>query len=394
MITIIDYWARKSIVNVSFVSEFTHRRVGGKKGRNCECLLPSSTFERVSARLVKKMSGVVRSCLVIALIGLLTMPVESLHVKGTWRTTQFFHFLAKFGFQKTNLKNRVDTQGYIYGNVTSRGNVTHLVTFAVLDRGFFLEYYGNSTLANRTAACTAMFRKVSTVAYDSQCFDNGQQDFLRKVPCPAGQLCPDEDKPTNVVKNYQFTYAIQDLSQPRFWYASFVACYLDTDCHWKPTMDDVSLDYDIWLVNGNPYVKNQNPLEYQFSSDKQDTVEIFLVLLACYVFLTPLQIYAVMRQKHQVPKLFTAGLVLALLAALFNITHCLKFAFDGEGVSGAAVTGGILDILSQTLLMLLLLLLAKGWAITRKELTWKPMLFSIWALYGIVHVLLYFWDLV
>jgi Rhodopsin-like GPCR transmembrane domain len=44
--------------------------------------------------------------------------------------------------------------------------------------------------------------------------------------------------------------------------------------------------------------------------------------------------------------------------------------------------------------MLLLLLLAKGWAITRMELTWKPLVFGIWMLYGIVHILLYVWNLV
>lgn len=48
----------------------------------------------------------------------------------------------------------------------------------------------------------------------------------------------------------------------------------------------------------------------------------------------------------------------------------------------------------QTIFMLLLLLLAKGWAITRMELTWKPLVFGIWMLYGIVHILLYVWNLV
>lgn len=44
--------------------------------------------------------------------------------------------------------------------------------------------------------------------------------------------------------------------------------------------------------------------------------------------------------------------------------------------------------------MLLLLLLAKGWAITRLELTHKPLVFCIWFIYGVVHVLLYVWNMV
>lgn len=197
------------------------------------------------------------------------------------------------------------TQGYIYGNITTQLDTTSYVTLAVLDRGYFLEYYGNSTVLQRAAACTAMFKKIDSVAYDSQCNDGGSQDLLRKIPCPNGKLCPDEDNPRNVVENFQFSFHVEDLSQPRFWYLSFVACYRDSNCSWKPLEEEFSLDYDIWLVNGNPYSKNQNPLEYQFSFDNQDTVEIYLVFLACYMFLTPLQVYAVMRQKHPVTKLFT-----------------------------------------------------------------------------------------
>lgn len=106
-------------------------------------------------------------------------------------------------------------------------------------------------------------------------------------------------------------------------------------------------------MNGNPSDKNQNPLEYQFSFDVQDTVEIYLVFLACYLFLTPLQICAVTRQKHPVPKLFTAGLVFALLSVLLNVFHSLTFAFDGRGVGGAAIAGGVFDICSQTLVLYL-----------------------------------------
>lgn len=43
--------------------------------------------------------------------------------------------------------------------------------------------------------------------------------------------------------------------------------------------------------------------------------------------------------------------------------------------------------------MLLLLLLAKGWAITRTELTWKPVLFCIWLVYSCIQILLYVWNM-
>ncbi len=53
------------------------------------------------------------------------------------------------------------------------------VTLAVVDRGYFLEYYGNRTLFDKHRACKKMFSKISTIAYDSACYEDGVQDFVR-----------------------------------------------------------------------------------------------------------------------------------------------------------------------------------------------------------------------
>jgi len=89
------------------------------------------------------------------------------------------------------------------------------VTLAVLDRGYFLEFYGNRSVFDKGKACEKMFNKISTVAYDSKCLNGGEEDFLRSVPCKKGELCPDEDNQYNVVPKSQLTYRIQDLVQSR-----------------------------------------------------------------------------------------------------------------------------------------------------------------------------------
>lgn len=71
----------------------------------------------------------------VVFVVVLNNPGGCLHVVGTWRTGTFFHFISKFGFQKTNLKDLSQTQGYIYGNITAEQNLTHHVSLAVLDRG-------------------------------------------------------------------------------------------------------------------------------------------------------------------------------------------------------------------------------------------------------------------
>ena len=90
------------------------------------------------------------------------------------------------------------------------------MTLAVLDRGYFLEFYGNRSVFDKGKACEKMFNKISTVAYDSKCFSGGEQDFLRSVPCQQMKLCPDEDNQYNVVSKSQLTYRIQDLVQSRY----------------------------------------------------------------------------------------------------------------------------------------------------------------------------------
>lgn len=135
------------------------------------------------------------------------------HLQGTFRTNDFFKFLIKFGFQKTDRHHKEETHGYIFGNITSKRTLPHPVIFSVLPKPYFLEYYQNRLTYDKSAACKYMFDKLSTKAFDAKCNPDGK-DYLRRIPCKEGELCVDEDTPWNVVKNNQFTYVIQDLQQP------------------------------------------------------------------------------------------------------------------------------------------------------------------------------------
>lgn len=264
--------------------------------------------------------------------------VKSTHISGTFNTKEFFRFLIKFGFQKTDRHRQKDSYGYIFGNITSKSDFTIPITLAVLDRGHFLEYYGNRTLKDKNTACTLMFNTLNQSSYDVHCNEEGQ-DFLRRVPCPRNKLCPDEDSIWNIVKGYQFTYVIQDFWQPRFWYMSLVACYRNTStCQWEYYDKHDELEYDIWLVNGNPNTSGLNSLTYQFSYDRQNTIELYLLFFMCYIILVPLQLYAVRLQKHPVTRLFTASLLLEFVAVCLILIHVLKFALDGVGYEQLEVT--------------------------------------------------------
>lgn len=137
------------------------------------------------------------------------------HISGTYRTSEFFKFLVKFGFQKTEIHSQRDSFGYIYGNITSKESFPVPVTFAVLDKFNFLPYYGNRTVHNLDVACQRMFSTADHFAYDAHCGKRNLDDFLRRVPCPRGQHCPDEDTAANIVPGHQFTYVINNLIEPK-----------------------------------------------------------------------------------------------------------------------------------------------------------------------------------
>jgi len=249
---------------------------------------------------------------------------------------------------------------------------------------------------NRQLACKRMFMRLNYTAYDAKCNPNGKGDYLRRVPC-LGSLCVDEDAPSNVVSNNQFTYTISNLNQPRFWYLSLVACFQNkTSCEWE-YYDGLQhkLDYHIELVNGNPSKEPYSPFIYHFSYDQQNILEQCLIFFAIYLFLVPIQIYGSKKQSHPVTKLFTMSIILEFISICFILIHLIKFAANGQGNQELKVAGEVFDILSRSSFMLILLLLAKGWAVTRLEispLSWLALII-IWIFYLSLNVVLYVWNM-
>lgn len=136
-------------------------------------------------------------------------------ITGTYKTDEFFRFLNKFGFQKTDKHSQKDSYGYIFGNITSNDDLqNHYATLVVLDKNNFKEFYENRTFKDRDVACQAMFKNVERLEHDPICNEPAIGNFLRKVPCKSGDLCAEEDL-QNVVPGSQFTYRISDLIQPR-----------------------------------------------------------------------------------------------------------------------------------------------------------------------------------
>lgn len=185
----------------------------------------------------------------------------------------------------------------------------------------------------------------------------------------------------------------------RFWYLSLVSCYRDSTserkCEWQSSKDSgIVLQYDIWLVNGNPSVKGLNPFEHQFSFELHDVFEIHLIAFTFCVIIFLLWLYAFNSQRHIVTKLFTACICGELLSISMNLIHVSVFAYNGVGAEWLGKIGTLVDLATQCLVMLLLILLAKGLGITTDQFKWRSVIFTLWAAYTLLNVFLYIWNLV
>lgn len=146
------------------------------------------------------------------------LTVRSTRVKGTWNTADdFFFFLLKFGFQKTDLHNP-DSSGFVYGNITTDNQkFVKSATFIIVDYDNFFEYYKsykyNKLSKNKEKLCSQMFSKFSI----GKCDDNYLKNinYISEIPCPKERLCENSGDVSNLVRGSQFSYQIKDYQYPR-----------------------------------------------------------------------------------------------------------------------------------------------------------------------------------
>ncbi|KAF8561274.1 hypothetical protein P879_10421, partial [Paragonimus westermani] len=321
---------------------------------------------------------------------LCSIQIDALHLEGYWKPHQQYLFLAKFGFQRTRVDELVASRGYIYGNVKLLGddqiglNGTTLATLVLVDSEFIIGLYGNATepvgpqnisglsLAEsawlvETERCRRMFAMIDAIAWHRTCAPNGQMDLLRAVPCPSSHMCAEEDNADRVIGRSQFTYTVQDLRQPRYWYLSLVACRRNpTTCEWEttsvvrpgspnPNLVATTLSYSVWFVNGAPHLQGFNQFEHQFSFEAHDTAEIFLVFLVLYLVLVAL--VHIQLSSHCVvhARLFLVFIWLSILGTLLTTIHLGVFSFDGRGLGHMFQFGTLVSEWADSLFLVLLL---------------------------------------
>jgi len=172
-----------------------------------------------------------------------------------------------------------------------------------------------------------------------------------------------------------------DTRRPHFWFIAVSQC----------ESGNLQLDYDLTFLNpGGPWIR-------QFSYDEQGLVGMYLFfwlifLLELVVHLTGVWKMIQTKNYHPIVRLLTVALALETASLFVSFIHYAIYASNGIGSPGLLGLGDILDITSQLVFMLLLILIAKGWTITRQEITNKRLLLISISLLMICYLILITWQ--
>jgi len=165
-----------------------------------------------------------------------------------------------------------------------------------------------------------------------------------------------------IVTFEQFFYAIE----PRWFFMAFANC--DESCTENLCDGPLIVDYDFSLLNGGGFFTNH------FSADEMGILETEITFLALQALLTmhALQVALVLRKRRKLHKtvlIFVFSVVVQSAAIVFNFVHYYTFAKDGLGNTMLKTAALYATNIAETILLIALILLAKGWTIVFRKLS-------------------------
>lgn len=318
-------------------------------------------------------------CLVF-LLQLLFYNVKTTHVTGVWNGEDY-KFLQKFAIIGGH-----EHHIYMYGNFIG---TQRLATLAFVPSEIWKDLNDKITNTYTNSSCQDIMKPLCNSSRSIM------KDYIRVVSC-------DDECQTNVslVAGSQVTYSFSGSTQ--FYYAFLSSCvpnHINMNiCSWMKH-DTGSLEYDVWLVSGNPYTSKHNVFTYQFSYHEHGILITLIIIIILYVFLFPFHLvgYTCLFGKCQMPnfvRIFTAALMVELLGLILILIHYSVYADDGKGVQVLYDLGFFFEDLADCVLLLIVLLIAKGYRITISVIRKKRILIAIWLAYFVAVVIYSMWALV
>lgn len=234
--------------------------------------------------------------------------------------------------------------------------------------------------------------------YISDCSSSSPNFYIRTLPCKTE--CENQQPGISLPLGSQFSYVLNP-TDTEYWYAFLVYCALnytfDGECLWQNS-EPVNFTYNFSIVNSEPFTvaHHPDPFTFQFPYNLHGILISYLVFAFLYTVLVPthalLHSRLCTRQEHRVHPmvwLFSVALLLEALNVYFGLLNFSVYASNGHGVPWLSYVAEGWNLLGDWFLILVFILIAGGWQVTRKTVKWKYASFPIWGVY-VVFSGLYF----
>ena len=322
-------------------------------------------------------------------------------IKGRWNydpASNRLKYLAKFGVQDGH---QVFTFGSSVRPRETHVGFTDTVILAFTPSSIWESFYNLEK--NGRHSCEEFMAGPfnNTRSPDTRCSDPGDPDLYRVVPCDFQRVCMNQYGPVVPGSNLTFRPTAQ---QTQYYYLYLVGCRqnsTDNPCVWAAS-DGVTIDYDIHIVNQDPEMTlTPDPFIYEFSYDLIGTMIIYIIF-SC-IYFAVVVFHLVMHshvctpygyKHHTITLIFSASLLLEFLHVALIMTHYSVFSTDGVGVRALFYIGQAANYFSDWLLILVLMLIGKGWQITTATVRWKKITVVMWVLYIVVSAIFFIWIVV
>lgn len=349
------------------------------------------------------------SLLLLAIIPAMLDQASATRLKGSVshsiRNRNLVLFLTRFGVKGGH-------ELYVFGTA-HRIQDNHYVgldsrmTLAFIPQDVWNRFYSMSKVFPTDASCQNVMEKSlssSIIVGENKC-ESGFDDYLRMVPCdPLRGDYTNCNQPgsVKVIPGSNFTYHLRKSNGTEFYYIFFIACTRNAteNCMWASS-DEVHFHYDITVVNSDPARGHKNHLDYHFSYEFHGVLVLEIVFTLIYLVLVIVHLMLHSRlvagkgySPHRLINIFTVSLVLEFFHVGFEMIHYSVYAANGSGALPMKYFGEVFNELSDWLLILVLILVAKGWQVTTATIRWKKLTSIVWCVYILVSAVYFVWMVV
>jgi predicted transporter len=209
--------------------------------------------------------------------------------------------------------------------------------------------------------------------------------YEKDLPCDEFVSHAQESIPLDE-RGDDFRFNFRQKKRPHYWFLTVSHCGGDSEL-------PLDVTFEVTFINSG------NRWDKQFSYDEQGLFVITLAFLIIFLMLLGVHFrglsvwWEAEKYIHPILKLLTASMCLEAFSLFLEFTHLCAFAYDGEGFPTLASISKLSDVLSQLLLIAIVILIAKGWTISRVDLEHANFIIAVLGGLSGAYLLLFLYDL-